>query len=80
MIAEALKISPFDISDSVSTKRAQQVQAINISLSVTRLFRYIFDLLSDKTEDGLNMKLPRTDKKLRRKIAEKKQAQGLKSG
>ena len=80
VIAEALKISPFDIPNSVSAKRSQQVQAINISLSVTRLFRYIFDLLADKAEDGLNMKLPRTDKKLRRKIAEKKQAQGLKSG
>ena len=80
VIAEALKISPFDISDSVSAKRSQQVRAINISLSVTRLFRYIFDLLADKTKDGLNVKLPRTDKKLRHKIAEKKQAHGLKSG
>ena len=80
VIAEALKILSFDKSDSVSAKRAQQVRAINISLSVTRLFRYIFGLLADKAEDGLNMKLPRTDKKLRRKIAEKKQAQGLKSG
>ena len=80
VIAEALKISPFDKSDSVSAKRSQQVRAINISLSVTRLFRYIFDLLADKTKDGLNVKLPRTDKKLRHKIAEKKQAHGLKSG
>ena len=80
IIAEALKILSFDIPNSVSAKRSQQVQAVNISLSVTRLFRYIFDLLADKAEDGLNMKLPRTDKKLRRKIAEKKQAQGLKSG
>lgn len=80
VIAEALKVLSFDKSDSVSAKRAQQVRAINISLSVTRLFRYIFDLLADKTKDGLNMKLPRTDKKLRRKIAEKKQAQGLKIG
>ena len=80
VIAEALKISPFDIPNSVSAKRSQQVRAINISLSVTRLFKYIFGLLADKAEDGLNMKLPRTDKKLRRKIAEKKQAQGLKSG
>lgn len=80
VIAEALKISPFDISDGVSAKRSQKVQAVNISLSVTRLFKYIFGLLADKTEDGLNMKLPKTDKKLRRKIAEKKQAQGLKSG
>ena len=80
VIDEALKISPFDIPNSVSAKRSQQVRAINISLSVTRLFKYIFGLLADKTEDGLNMKLPRTDKKLRRKIAEKKQAQGLKSG
>ena len=80
VIAEALKISPFDIPDSVSAKRSQQVQAVNISLSVMRLFKYIFDLLADKAEDGLNMKLPRTDKKLRRKIAEKKQAQGLKLG
>ena len=78
VIAEALKISFPDISDGVSAKRAQQVRAINISLSVTRLFKYIFGLLAYKTEDGLNMKLPRTDKKLRRKIAEKKQAQGLK--
>ncbi len=80
VIAEALKISPFDIPNSVSAKRAQQVRAINISLLVTRLFRYIFGLLADKAEDGLNMRLPRTDKKLRRKIAEKKQAQGLKIG
>lgn len=78
VIAEALKISFPDISDTVSAKRAQQVRAVNISLSVTRLFKYICILLSDKTEDGLNIKLPRTDKKLRRKIAEKKQAQGLK--
>ncbi len=81
VIAEALKISPFDISDSVRTKISQRhSEAVNISLSVTRLFKYIFGLLADKTEDGLNMKLPRTDKKLRRKIAEKKQAQGLKLG
>ena len=80
VIAEALKISLFDISDTVIAKRSQQVQAVNISLSVTRLFRYIFGLLADKAEDGLKMKLPRTDKKLRRKIAEKKQAQGLKIG
>ena len=78
VIAEAMKISFPDISDTVSAKRAQQVRAVNISLSVTRLFKYICILLSDKTEDGLNIKLPRTDKKLRRKIAEKKQAQGLK--
>ena len=78
VIAEALKISFPDISDTVSAKRAQQVRAVNISLSVTRLFKYICGLIADKTEDGMNIKLPRTDKKLRRKIAEKKQAQGLK--
>lgn len=81
VIAEALKISLFDISDAVNSKLSQrQSEAVNISLSVTRLFRYIFGLLADKAEDGLNMRLPRTDKKLRRKIAEKKQAQGLKIG
>ncbi len=78
VIAEALKISFPDISDTVSAKRAQQVRAVNISLSVTRLFKYICGLIADKTEDGMNIKLPRTDKELRRKIAEKKQAQGLK--
>ena len=81
VIAEALKISFPDMSDTVRTKISQrQSETINISLSVTRLFKYIFGLLADKAEDGLNMKLPRTDKKLRRKIAEKKQAQGLKLG
>ena len=81
VIAEALKISFPDMFDTVRTKLSQrQSEAINISLSVTRLFRYIFGLLADKTEDGMNMKLPRTDKKLRRRIAEKKQAQGLKLG
>lgn len=78
VIAEAMKISFPDISDTVSAKRAQQVRAVNISLSVTRLFKYICGLIADKTEDGMNIKLPRTDKKLRRRIAEKKQAQGLK--
>ena len=78
VIAEALKISFPNISDTVSAKRAQQVRAVNISLSVTRLFKYICGLIADKTEDGMNIKLPRTDKKLRRRIAEKKQAQGLK--
>ena len=78
VIAEAMKISFPDISDTVSAKRTQQVRAVNISLSVTRLFKYICGLIADKTEDGMNIKLPRTDKKLRRRIAEKKQAQGLK--
>ena len=78
VIAEALNLSFPDISDTVSAKRAQQVRAVNISLSVTRLFKYICGLIADKTEDGMNIKLPRTDKKLRRRIAEKKQAQGLK--
>lgn len=78
VIAEAMKISFPDIFDTVSAKRAQQVRAVNISLSVTRLFKYICGLIADKTEDGMNIKLPRTDKKLRRRIAEKKQAQGLK--
>lgn len=81
VIAEAIKVSFPDKSDTVRTKISQrQSETINISLSVTRLFRYIFGLLADKAEDGLNMKLQRTDKKLRRKIAEEKQAQGLKSG
>ena len=81
VIAEALKISFPDISDVVNSKLSQrQSEAVNISLSVTRLFKYIFGLLADKADDGLNMKLSKTDKKLRRKIAEKKQAQGLKSG
>ena len=81
VIAEALKVSFPDMFDTVRTKLSQrQSEAVNISLSVTRLVRYIFGLFADKAEDGLNVKLPRTDKKLRRKIAEKKQAQGLKIG
>lgn len=78
VIAEALKISFYDISDTERETRTQQLEAVNISLSVMRLFKYIFGLLADRADDGLNMKQPKTDKKLRRKIAEKKQAQGLK--
>ena len=50
----------------------------SISLCISRLFRYLCGVLQEKAETELSAKIMRTDKKLRRKIAEKKQAQGLK--
>lgn len=47
-----------------------------VRLSVSRLFGYICGILQEKAESGV--KMMKTDKKLRRKIAEKKQAHGLK--
>ena len=50
-----------------------------ISLCIRRLFKYLCGVLQEKTEAEFSAKIMRTDKKLRRRIAEKKQAQGLKS-
>lgn len=50
----------------------------SINLAIGRLFAYLVKTLQEKTEADLDVKIARTDKKLRRKIAEKKQAQGLK--
>ena len=53
-------------------------QKQSINLAIGRLFAYLVKALQEKTEAKLDVKIARTDKKLRRKIAEKKQAQGLK--
>ena len=53
-------------------------QKQSINLAIGRLFAYLVKTLQEKTEAKLDVKIARTDKKLRRKIAEKKQAQGLK--
>lgn len=53
-------------------------QKQSINLAIGRLFAYLVKTLQEKTEADLDVKIARTDKKLRRKIAEKKQAQGLK--
>lgn len=50
----------------------------SISLCISRLFKYLCGVLQEKAEAEFSAKITRTDKKLRRKIAEKKQAQGLK--
>ena len=50
----------------------------SISICISRLFKYLCGVLQEKAETELSAKIMRTDKKLRRKIAEKKQAQGLK--
>lgn len=50
----------------------------SISLCISRLFKYLCGVLQEKAEAEFNAKIMRTDKKLRRRIAEKKQAQGLK--
>ena len=50
----------------------------SISLCISRLFKYLCGVLQEKAEAEFNAKITRTDKKLRRRIAEKKQAQGLK--
>ena len=53
-------------------------QKRSINLAIGRLFAYLVKALQEKTEAELDVKIARTDRKLRRKIAEKKQAQGLK--
>ena len=50
----------------------------SISLCISRLFRYLCGVLQEEAEAEFSAKIMRTDKKLRRRIAEKKQAQGLK--
>lgn len=50
----------------------------SISLCISRLFKYLCGVLQEKAEEEFSAKIMRTDKKLRRRIAEKKQAQGLK--
>ena len=54
------------------------LQKQGINLAIGRLFAYLVKTLQEKTEADLDVKIARTDKKLRRRIAEKKQAQGLK--
>ena len=53
-------------------------QKQSINLAIGRLFAYLVKALQEKTEAEFDAKIARTDRKLRRKIAEKKQAQGLK--
>ena len=53
-------------------------QKQSINLAIGRLFAYLVKILQEKTEVELDAKIARTDRKLRRRIAEKKQAQGLK--
>ena len=53
-------------------------QKQSINLAIGRLFAYLVKALQEKTEEELDVKIARTDRKLRRRIAEKKQAQGLK--
>ena len=53
-------------------------QKQSVNLAIGRLFAYLVKTLQEKTEAELDAKIARTDKKLRRRIAEKKQAQGLK--
>ncbi len=53
-------------------------QKQSIHLAIGRLFAYLVKTLQEKTEAEFDVKIARTDRKLRRKIAEKKQAQGLK--
>lgn len=53
-------------------------QKQSINLAIGRLFACLVKTLQEKTEAELDAKIARTDRKLRRRIAEKKQAQGLK--
>ena len=53
-------------------------QKQSINLAIGRLFAYLVKTLQEKAEAEFSAKIMRTDKKLRRRIAEKKQAQGLK--
>jgi len=54
------------------------LQKQSINLAIGRLFAYLVKTLQEKIEADLDVKIARTDRKLRRRIAEKKQAQGLK--
>ena len=54
------------------------LQKQSINLAIGRLFAHLVKTLQEKTEAELDAKIARTDRKLRRRIAEKKQAQGLK--
>lgn len=56
----------------------ESFQKQSINLAIGRLFAYLVKTLQEKTEAELDVKIARTDRKLRRRIAEKKQAQGLK--
>lgn len=53
-------------------------QKQSINLAIGRLFAYLVKTLQEKTEAEFDVKIARMDRKLRRRIAEKKQAQGLK--
>ena len=53
-------------------------QKQSINLAIGRLFAYLVKALQEKTEAEFDVKIARADRKLRRRIAEKKQAQGLK--
>lgn len=53
-------------------------QKQSINLAIGRLFAYLVKALQEKTEAEFDVKIARMDRKLRRRIAEKKQAQGLK--
>ena len=53
-------------------------QKQSINLAIGRISAYLVKTLQEKTEAELDAKIARTDRKLRRRIAEKKQAQGLK--
>lgn len=53
-------------------------QKQSINLAIGRLFAFLVKALQEKTEAEFDAKIARTDRKIRRKIAEKKQAQGLK--
>ncbi len=53
-------------------------QKQSINLAIGRLFAYLVKTLQEKTDAEFDAKIARTDRKLRRRIAEKKQAQGLK--
>ena len=60
----------------ITQRELFQKQSIN--LAIGRLFAYLVKALQEKTEAEFDVKIARTDRKLRRRIAEKKQAQGLK--
>lgn len=56
----------------------ESFQKQSINLAIGRLFAYLVKTLQEKTEAEFDVKIARMDRKLRRRIAEKKQAQGLK--
>ena len=75
VIAEALELT----FSEISAKNKQTVcDKAQIRLGVGRLFRYLCGVLQEKAETESGNKAVFADKKLRWKIAEKKQAQGLK--